>query len=1094
MARREEKPINPEDLKTVEGTVSRVTYENADTGFRVIRVDVKRGRQEVSETWCGIAPAIGPGMSVRATGVYENDGRFGEQLKLQSLVPVMPSSVEGLKKYLGSGIFVGIGEALAGRIVDKFGEKTIEMLDRSPEQLSLVRGLGGSKARTILESWNEQRAVTEIMVFLQQHGASPALATKIHKRYKSQAIEVVSRYPYRLALEVDGVGFKTADRIALSAGIAADSDDRAQAGVMHVLHEIATKGHCFMPWNALVAEAAAMLGRDPIAVEAAVRSLSSGGYVVVEQNETDESIVFEKRVWKSERAIAEQLALILGAPAAHVDDLQESAEHAILDFESRGIALAPAQLEAVRALPTSKVMVLTGGPGVGKAQPHDALVLTPRGWTTMGALVVGDEVIGSDGAPHRVTGVFEQGVKDVFCVMFDDGGSTECCDEHLWFTRTRRDRKRDRAGAARPLSEIRASMERTGGGLNHSVEFVSAVEFAPRGEALPLDPWLLGAFLGDGTTSGNTVMLHNPELDVRERIAQALPEGDRIGAAPAKDPLRVPIAGGKSSSDHARSKTSVAIERLGLLGARSYDKFVPECYKTASIDVRLRLLQGLCDTDGYVVPSSGKSIEYCTASRKLRDDVAFLVGSLGGRVSWVARETHYTKDGERHEGRISYRMILAFPKNDLTPVTTQKHLRAWIGGKNRIKTRFIKKVVPSERKPCRCISVDAADQLYVTDDFILTHNTTIVRALLFALEGAKLRVSLAAPTGRAAKRMQESTGRSAQTIHRLLDYDPASRRFNHNAETPLHADAVVIDEASMLDTRLAEQLFDAVPPDARLILVGDVDQLPSVGAGSVLRDVISSGRVPTVRLTQIFRQAKGSSISENAARINSGTPPVGDDTGANGGGFFVMEIDEPAAAAEKIVELVTKRIPSAFKIDPSDIQVLTPMHKGEVGTSALNERLQASLNPSGLEVKRGARVYRVGDRVMQLRNDYDREVFNGDMGYVVESPRAEEEDKRVLTVRIDGRDVAYLAADLDDLALAYASSIHKSQGSEYAAVVVPMMTAHYVMLSRNLLYTAVTRGKKLVVLITSPKAMRTALAETRKEERRTRLARRLAEA
>jgi exodeoxyribonuclease V alpha subunit len=337
--------------------------------------------------------------------------------------------------------------------------------------------------------------------------------------------------------------------------------------------------------------------------------------------------------------------------------------------------------------------------------------------------------------------------------------------------------------------------------------------------------------------------------------------------------------------------------------------------------------------------------------------------------------------------------------------------------------------------------------------------------------------------------MSDATGREAVTLHRLLEFDPKRRSFARKHGRPVEAGALIVDEASMLDLGLADALLQAASDQARLVLVGDVDQLPSVGPGAVLRDVIASGQIPTVRLTQIFRQAEGSLIVQNAHRIHEGEPP--ESASGPTGEFYVLKPKTPEGAADLVLEVVTRRIPARFDLDPKTcVQVLTPMHKGEVGAIALNERLQKALNPTGPTVTRGSRTLRVGDKVMQLRNDYDREVYNGDVGYVA----AIDEVERTLSVRFDEREVAYEEGDLDELTLAYATSIHKSQGSEYPAVVVVLLKQHYVMLSRNLLYTAVTRGKKLVVLIADPRAVEIALGETRREERRTYLAERLRQA
>jgi exodeoxyribonuclease V alpha subunit len=366
--------------------------------------------------------------------------------------------------------------------------------------------------------------------------------------------------------------------------------------------------------------------------------------------------------------------------------------------------------------------------------------------------------------------------------------------------------------------------------------------------------------------------------------------------------------------------------------------------------------------------------------------------------------------------------------------------------------------------------------------------TTIVRAILDVMKRAHLDVRLAAPTGRAAKRLHEATSHEATTLHRLLEFDPRAGGFQVGDQKPLEADVVIVDEASMIDVPLGAALLSALPDAARLVIVGDADQLPSVGPGALLRDIIDSGVVTTVRLNEIFRQAGESRIVQNAHRILAGEMPESADPESPRADFFVVARRDAAEAAQTVKELVTSRIPKRFGFEPSrDIQVLTPMHRGPAGTTALNQLLQATLNPSGDSIEHRGQLFRVKDKVLQLKNDYDREVYNGDLG-VVERVSAEE---RRVTVRFDGRDVHYQDADLDMLTLAYATSIHKSQGSEYPAVVIPLLTSHFVMLSRNLVYTAVTRGKRLCVLVADPRALELALGQVRREERQTRLSERL---
>ncbi len=560
------------------------------------------------------------------------------------------------------------------------------------------------------------------MLLLQTHGASPKLALTIVKRYGDRAAEIVQNSPYRLALDVRGVGFKTADRIARSLGIAGDHPERAQAGVMHELRAISDQGHTFASKRELLTRAAQMLDVGEAHVDAALDALWSQERVVLEDDR-----VYLWRLHRAETNVAMSVKTLLAAPGHALSGL----ELAITDFEKkRGFSLAASQLKAVELCAEHKLCVITGGPGVGK--------------------------------------------------------------------------------------------------------------------------------------------------------------------------------------------------------------------------------------------------------------------------------------------------------------------------------------------------------------------TTIIQAVVSVLKAARLRLRLAAPTGRAAKRLAEATGMDASTLHRLLEYDPRSRAFQRTHESPVETDALIIDEASMVDLPLAEAVLDALPSHARLVIVGDNDQLPSVGPGAVLRDLIDSGAIPTVRLGEIFRQASESGIVRNAHRILGGELPEGaKQTDAD---FFIVARRDAREAADTVLELVTKRISSRFGLDPkNDIQVLTPMHKGPAGTEALNQLVQSALNPDGPSLTVRSQNLRAGDKVMQLKNDYDREVFNGDVGVISEV----DSEARTLSVIFDGRTVQYEDAALESLSLAYAVSIHKSQGSEYPAVVMPLLTSHFVMLSRNLLYTGVTRARRLCVLVADPKALALALGETRREVRASFLSERL---
>ncbi|MEM9693373.1 MAG: ATP-dependent RecD-like DNA helicase [Myxococcota bacterium] len=716
----------PERDDVLEGEVAHVTFANEQSGFRVLQVKPASGGDSV--TVVGVMPPAPDGTRVRATGGYVVDKRHGRQFKADTLIALAPSTLEGLQKYLSSGVIPGIGRALAKRIVTKFGDETMTVLDTSPERLREVSGLGATRAQSIANAWEEHREVGAIMVFLQSHGASPALANRIFRRFGGKAVHIVQQAPYRLALEVWGVGFRTADTIARSLGVGLDSPERAQAGLLHTLHEIASNGHCYTPRPDLLHEVGRLLEDDDTdRIERALETLALAGRIGIAQTEAGTDAIMLHELLEAEVRVADRIGRLV-----QESRVLERTGHAMAEFEKlSGLRLAPSQRDAVQTVAEHKVVVITGGPGVGK--------------------------------------------------------------------------------------------------------------------------------------------------------------------------------------------------------------------------------------------------------------------------------------------------------------------------------------------------------------------TTIVRAVLALFDTGNMRVALAAPTGRAAKRMSEATGRASKTIHRLLEIDPKSRSFLRNDDNPLECDAIIIDESSMLSLELADSLVAAIPSHARVVLVGDVDQLPSVGPGAVLRDVIECGAVPTVRLTEIFRQADGSGIVVNAHRIHEGELPVG--SREKDAEFYVFERRDAESAVSLIEHLVAERVPAGFGFDPvTDIQVLTPMQKGPVGAIVLNERLQARLNPEGTTVKRGAKQLRLGDKVMQLSNDYERDVFNGDIGSVVTINGEERE----LTVRFEGRDVVYSDAAIDNLTLAYATSIHKSQGSEYPAVIIPVLNQHFVMLSRNLLYTAVTRGRKLVILVADPRALRLALGEVRREWRRTLLGPRLA--
>jgi exodeoxyribonuclease V alpha subunit len=746
----------------IQGQIERITYFNEENNYTIAKVRVQ-GKQGLL-TVVGTLFSVSPGETLCMEGFWESHPKYGDQLRVTAYRSVLPATAAGIEKYLGSGMIKGIGPVTAKRLVTRFGDKTLAVIEEEIERLGEVEGIGEKRIDMIRRAWEDQKEIRDVMIFLQGQGVSPTYAVKIYRHYGRDAVKVVSENPYKLATDIFGIGFITADKIAEKLGIEKDSRVRTEAGILYVLNELADDGHVYYPLDALVEKCAKVLdveeGRIPPALDA---------------------IACERKV--------------------------------VIERQTRN----------------SKLQTLSPEPRDARPETRD---------------------------PGRETQEPSPGTAAVYLAVF-----------------------------------------------------------------------------------------HASETGVAERLRNLL-------AQP---------------------------KQLGLVN-------VDEAVAWAQDAVRLSLSQN--------------------QTRAVTDAI----------------------------------------QNKVMVVT---------GGPG-------------------------------------TGKTTIINAIIRIYRRMGQKVFLAAPTGRAAKRMTEATGYEAKTLHRLLEYSPGGPSgaggFKRDEQNPLETDLIVVDEASMVDTVLMYQFLKAVPERATLILVGDVDQLPSVGPGNVLKDIISSGCVPTVRLTEIFRQARESMIILNAHRINKGLMPAFDYGEGEARDFFFYPIEEPETVVERIVQLCRSEIPSRFGYDPlRDIQVITPMHRGTAGVANLNVVLQRELNPAREELLRGGRSYRVGDKVMQVRNNYDKGVYNGDIGRIAAIDREEQE----VVVDYEGRRVSYDFPELDELFPAYAVSVHKSQGSEYPVVIMPVLTQHYMLLQRNLLYTGVTRGKRLVILMGTKKALAIAIKNDKPQKRYTLLRERL---
>jgi ATP-dependent exoDNAse (exonuclease V) alpha subunit/intein/homing endonuclease len=1127
------------------GTIERVTFHSPETGYAVLRV-VSRARRGIV-TVVGKLPAVTAGERIDAKGSWVHDPQHGEQFKADEIVCAPPSSAAGIEKYLASGLVKGIGPRYARKIVEVFGERTLQVIDESPSFLKEVKGIGPQRIAKIRESWRQQKAVRDIMLFLQNHGLGTQRAVRIYKTYGDQAVSIVRENPYRLATDIWGVGFQTADELAARLGIDPASPQRARAALRYTLQQLSQEGHVGYPEEGVIAATLQVPDLPEAVVRDVVEQMRKEDEVVREPGETP--WLYLKPLFLAELGIARAVATLQAEPhplpQLDIDPALARVE------EKMGLRLAPGQRDALRQATRQKVLVLTGGPGTGKCIRGDSLVLSPTGLRGL------RELWGEESNPDDV---FKPAVIDV--VAKDRIAPTS----HVYSGGVRQTvRVRTRMGfelEGTPNHRVWA-MTQQGPGWVHLDEFERGAHVAIRrgDDAWPaggIDPelaYLLGVISGDGSQSSPSILqIANSNTTLLTRCEQIL-----------KRHFHCHVGLSRSRSTYnLRVNTRAVREQLAALGlhvCRSEGKTVPSALLASSRQAVVQYLAGLIDTDGHVQQRrSGQVVfELTSKSQSLVRVSQLLLLNLGIMTRLAPKTIRYryrTVDEKRTYWRLTAhgedvdRLLAEVPTTKVKPVPARvcnsnrdivplpgaviRHVftqdgphsrREWWAWKREIKKERITtrgrllrllEMRPSAqhsqeaaviRDACQgcyywdeVVSIEPSvapvydltvpqDESFVANGFV-NHNTTIVRGLLDLFSSRGLRCSLCAPTGRAAKRLCETTGREAKTIHRLLEFDTILGGFKRTAAHPLDVDLLVVDESSMVDVPLLYQLLRAVPKRPCVVLVGDIDQLPSVGPGTALADLIASGVVGVARLTEIFRQAGQSWIVRAAHAIREGELPESAPPGGDGD-FYFIEADTPPLILDRILTLVRERIPRRFGLDPArDVQVLTPMNRTELGTQALNLRLQEVLNAARdgkAEVQRFGWCFREGDKVMQTQNDYDKDVFNGDVGRVARI----DEGEREMVVEYDGREVRYDYGELDEVTLSYATSIHKSQGSEYPAVVLPLHTQHFKMLRRNLLYTAVTRGKRLVVVVGSRQALELAVRNQDTSRRYSQLRERL---
>ena len=1074
----------------VAGILKKIIYKNEDNGYHVLSIDIADNLTDTTVTINH--PNLYEGVTYEFTGEWIQTQNYGPQFKATLAMEIQPSTKAGLLAYLQSSFFKGIGPTIAKRIVDYFGDNVIEILNKDADQLLKVSGISKSKLVAIKRAWEENKEINEVMMFLQQYGISTLYAAKIFEHYGKNCVAQILNNPYKLAMDISGIGFVFADKIALQLGFAADSPERVRACINYILEQSASEGHCFLYYNQIVTRSTNLLQTDvKEQIQKLLNSMEKRSEIKTWQlNSREDKRYYAKALYYNEVYCAEKIhALHSNSFNAHIDD----------SLLNKGdIQLSDEQKNAVKNIIGQGVSVLTGGPGVGKCLKKGTLVLMFNGEKKkVEDIKVGDLLMGDDSTPRKVLSL-AQGQEKMYDVISKDGKEWGCNESHI-LSLIYNDSSRNIIINGNKLTKgdivdisIKDYLKLSERKKHHLKQYSVGIEFPETTTLIP--SYLLGLWLGDGSHKENKIFNKDEEVfEYCEKIADDI--NLKYKKTFPKDRCEFISFIGKRGESF-----TTLLRKYNLFG----NKHIPEVYKINSKKNRLELIAGLIDSDGYL--NSSGCFEITLTNKELATQIHDLILSVGIQCSFNLKKVSMKRKNGSVYKTDGYRLIFSDALNQI-PTKINRKISNNKPNKNQLHSGF--ELIDKGFGEYYGFEIDG-NHRFVLGNYVVTHNTQTTKKIVEVLQFLGKNIILAAPTGRASKRMTEVIGMEASTIHRLSSWDPFNGGFLKGETNPIEADFIIIDESSMLDVNLAASLLRATQYDTQILFIGDIDQLLPVGPGNFFKDVIKSSVVPAYRLTKIFRQGQESFIVKHAHEINNGiipdisNPLVNPSLWNDGHDCLFIESGLPDYGYDRhrypkssslhynldivqmIVKLYTDIIPK-YKGDTAEVQILIPMNIGDLGCVKINSIIQEKVNPHKKghgEVKLKERVFRVNDKVIQTKNNYELGVYNGDIGRITDY----DDKEMILTVKFsDEQEVFYKKSDIFDLELAYAISIHKSQGSEFGCVILPIMNQYFRMLERCLVYTALTRAKKCAVFVGQREALATAIKNVDSSERQTSL-------